>query len=154
MARQATVSIQVTGATKLQKALRILAEPDAPFLRAAMTDAGQMLDNAASSRGKGGIGSAVQFAGVSGKSNGLRALIKVKHPGAKAMEFGRTKYYRGYTGRRQRSGQQFRSRPGQKANPYIGIVKGDAAIAAVGPQIRRLFTEAIDREWDRIGAEA
>lgn len=153
MARASVVSIEVTGAVQLQKALRILAEPDAPYLRQAMTQAGQTLDRAASSRGKGGIGSAVQFAGVQGKANGLRALIKVKHPGAKPMEFGRTKYYRGYTGRSQKSGTSFRARPGQKPDPFIGIVKGDAAIGAVGPQIRTLFTTAIDREWNRIGAE-
>jgi len=147
----ASVKIEVSGALQLQKALRILAEPDAPYLRAAMTQGGQLLDRAASSRAKGGIASAVQFAGVSGKANGLRALVKVKHPGAKPMEFGRTKYYRGWTGRKQRSGTAFRASPGQRAQPFIGIKQGNAAIGAVGPQIRELFTVAVEREWERIG---
>lgn len=146
--------IQVDGAANLQKALRVLAEPDAPYLRDALEDVGRSLAREAASRAPGGIGRAVQFVGVKGKANALRSMVQIKHPGSRSMEFGRQYYYRGYTGRRVKSGQRFRSNPGQPARPYIGIVRGDAAMGAIEADAQRKIADAIEAEWERIGTEA
>lgn len=151
----ASIKIEVTKDTlRLQKALRVLAEPEAPYLRNGLDRAGRLLERATESRAKGGIAATVAFAGVKGKSYGLRATVVVKHPGAKAREFGRQTYYRGFTGRRMKAtGTAFKAgRGGQKAKPFVGIVKGDQAIGAVQPQVREILADAIAAEWGRIEA--
>lgn len=151
----ASIKIEVSPDTaKLQKALRILAEPEAPYLTNAMERAGQTLARASRSHAQGGIASAVQFAGVKGKAWGLRATVTVKHPGAKPMEFGRQTYYRGFTGRRMKAtGTPFKAgRGGQKAQPFIGIVQGDAALGVVEDDVRRILADGIAAEWSRIAA--
>lgn len=156
MAGAASVKIEVSvDARRLERALRVLSDEDAPFLRVALEESGQELAGASRSRAPGGIAGAVQFAGVKGRSNRLRATVVVKHPAAKAMEFGRQTYYRGFTGRRMKAtGSPFKAgRGGQKAQPYIGIVKGNAAIGAVGPGVRLRLERAIAQEWDRIASE-
>ena len=146
--------IQVEGATALKRALRVLSETDAPFLREALTESGQLLRGAAARRAPGGIANKVDFVGVKGSGGTLRALIQIKHPGGMAMEFGRSLYYRGFTKRRMKAtGRRFRASPGQKARPYLGITKGDAAIGEVGERIKRLILQAIQDEWERIGRE-
>ncbi len=151
----ASIKIEVSQDTaRLQKALRVLAEPEAPYLTNAMDRAGRLLERASESRAKGGIAAKIEFAGVKGKPYGLRATVVVKHPGAKPMEFGRQTYYRGFTDRRMKAtGTPFKAgRGGQKADPYIGIVNGDAALGAVGGQVREIIAEGISAEWARIEA--
>lgn len=153
MAGAVTWKVEVTGAGSLQKALRVLAEEDAPFLRDALELGGRDLANAVVRHAPGGMATKTTFAGVKGKANGLRAVVLVKHRGAKAREFGRKFYYRGFTDRRMKAtGQRFRAARGQRAQPIIGIVKGDAAIGAVGAQVRGRLVDAIHLEWSRIGA--
>lgn len=139
------VGIEVKGAGQLQKALRVLGEADAPFLRAALEESGRDLAGQAARRAPGGIGRAVQFTGVKGKANGLRAVGVVKHPGSRSMEFGR-KFW-------MRRGQRIAHSPGQRPRPYLGVVQGDAAIGAVKEDAQRRIADAFEREWERIGAE-
>lgn len=157
MAGAASIKIELDGKTagNLNKALRVLAEPDAPHLREALAEGGQLLASATRTRAMGRIAGSVMFAGVKGKAHTLRATVTVKHPGAKPAEFGRQTYYRGFTNRRQKAtGTPFKAgRGGQKAQPYVGIVKGDAALGAVGPQVRTILERSIAQEWERIGRE-
>ena len=144
-AKTAKFGIQVDGAIQIQKALRVLGETDAPFLRAALEESGQDLAAEAAARAPGGIGRAVKFTGVKGKPSGLRAMVQVKHPGSRSMEFGR-KWY-GQHGRRVKVAK------GQPARPYFGIVKGDAAIGATNERSMKRISDAIFNEWERIGRE-
>lgn len=147
---RATVTIEVTGANKLRRALKVLGERDAPYLREALTDAGELLASETRRRAPGGIARTVDFTRVTGKGATQRATVVVRHPGAKAMEFGRSTYYRGFTGRRMKlTGTPFRSR-GQRARPYAGVIKGDQAIGAVAARAREAIETAIEREWERI----
>lgn len=150
-----TWGVQVEGAGALKRALSVLGETEAPFLRVALEDSGQLLEDAATRRARGGIGRGVMFTGVKGKGSGLRATVRVKHPGARSMEFGRFNYYQGYTGRSVKSGRKFQvpAGRGQKPRPFLGIVKGDAAIAEVKGPIEEKLKRAISGEWDRILAE-
>lgn len=136
------VKIQVEGATQLQKKLRVMGEEDAPYLRVALEDSGRELAGEMARRAPGGIGAAVQFTGVKGKANGLRAVGVVKHPGARSMEFGR-QYWR-------RNGARVRHSPGQRARPYLGVIKGDAAIGATKDSAQRRIGDAVVKEWERI----
>ncbi|HXG36523.1 MAG TPA: hypothetical protein VNL15_06115 [Dehalococcoidia bacterium] len=156
MASKSTASwnIQLTGHKRLKKALRVLGEREAPFLKAALEEGGGLLRGAAAARATGGISSAVQFVGVQGSGGAQKAIIRVKHPGARSMEFGRKMYYRGFRGRQMKAtGQRFRANRGQQARPYMGIIKNDAAIGQVGPQVKQGIEQALEREWERIGRE-
>lgn len=154
MPRADNFGIPVDGAAQLQKALRVLAEPDAPHLRTALARSGQVLQHAAARRAKGGIARAVDFAGVVGSVSGLKAMVKIKHKGARSMEFGRKYYYRDYTGRRQKAtGRRVAHAPGQKAVPFMGIINGGGALDDAREPIRKLIMTGIEREWNRIGAE-
>lgn len=151
----ASIKIEVGDDTlRLQKALRVLAEPDAPYLRNGLERAGRLLERATESRAPGSIAATVDFAGVKGKPWGMRATVVVKHRGAKAREFGRQTYYRGYTGRRMKAtGTPFKAgRGGQKPEPFVGIVKGNAALGAVEGDVREILATAIEAEWSRVGA--
>ena len=153
MVKAIKIGIEVTDIKPLKRALKVLGETDAPHLRGALEIGGRKLRSAGASRATGGIGSAVTFAGVKGKGGAIRAVVQVKHPGSTSMEFGRTKFYRGYTGRAMKAtGTKFKSSRGQKARPYMGIKKGDQAIGEVRDDVRRLLGDAIEREWQRIGA--
>lgn len=86
--------IQLEGVSTLNKALRVLQEDDLPILREALTKSGRLLQSAAASRAPGGIGRSVDFAGIRGTKAGIRALVRIDHPGGRSMEFGRIWYYR------------------------------------------------------------
>jgi len=153
MAGAATVSIEVHGVKSLTRVLKALAEDDAPFLRKALEEAGALLEREIESRAPGSMPATVTFRGVTGSAPRLRASIRVKHPGAKSMEFGRSWYYRDFMGRAQKAtGQRFRASPGQRPKPFIGIIKGDAAVGAVRPRLEQIINEAIEAEWHRLGA--
>ena len=142
----------MTGATNLKRALKVLGETDAPFLRQALDDSGRILEHEAVARAPGGIARGVGFAGVKGVGGQLRAVVRIKHPGARSMEFGRVWYYHGYRGRAQKSGQKFRASPGQKARPYLGVKDGGQAIAASKSRVVALLNDAFEREWERLGS--
>lgn len=145
------IGIEVKGAKSLGRALKLLGETDAPFLRQALEEAGELLEGATRGRAPGSMAAKTAFVGVKGKGATLKATVTVRHAGAKAMEFGRLYYYRGYTGRAQKAtGRRFRSGKGQKAQPFVGIMKGGQALGQVEPKARELITTAFEKEWDRI----
>ncbi len=168
--------VEIQGATQLKRALKVLGEKDAPFLREALTEAGHILQHETSSRAPGGIARKVGFTGVKGVGGALRAVVKIDHPGGRSMEFGRIWYYRQSTYYRQHGEKSGigNNRPGSKRvkggikakaqksvdgggqqnRPYLGIVDGGAAIAASKSRVVELLNDAFEREWERIGAEA
>lgn len=148
-----TISIAVEGDKQIKRALKALGETEAPFLKGALDKGGRMLGQAAEGRVHHSIAASMQYAGVKGVGGALRAVGTFKHPGARSMEFGRTYYYRGFTGRRQKAtGHKVKVSGGQKARPFVGIKRGDAAIGQVREPVQRLIREAIDAEWTRIGS--
>lgn len=151
--KTATVGITVTGAKAIQRAFKVLGETDAPFLRHALEQSGGLLTEATHSRAPGGMAATVAFVGVKGKGAVLRATVVVRHAGAKSMEFGRTWYYEGFTGRKMKATGQRVKRKGQQAKPFVGIIPGGHAIGAVEPKARELIEQAISKEWERIVAE-
>lgn len=146
----AKIGIEVKGATALNRAMKALGETDAPFLGQAIDDGGKLLQGAVRPRAPGGMASKVEFSGVKGSGANLRALVKVKHPGAKSMEFGRTKYYEAFTGRRQKATGRKVTRRGQQARPFVGVRNMDRAVGAVKPDIQVLIERAYTKEWDRL----
>lgn len=166
----ATWSVEVTGTTQLKRAFRVLAEPDAPFLREALAAAGRILEHEAASRAPGGIAKGIGFSGVRGVGASLRAVISIKHPGARSMEFGRVWYYhqvgagvsgmgnnrpgsKRVKGSMKTKGTKYRASPGQKAKPFLGVKDGGHAIGASKDRVVALIGEAFEREWERLGAE-
>lgn len=149
-----SLRIELEGVTELQRALKVLSDPDLPFLRPALERSGQLLA-AEGARRAGKIGGAVDFDGLKGKTVGtVRAVVRVKHPAGTSFEFGRTHYYRGYKGRDQRSGQKVKVAGGMKPRPFLGIKyeRASGAIAATREPIEGMLSAAFSAEWDRIGA--
>ena len=139
---------------RLDKALRVLGETDAPFLRAALEDVGSRFASEIRSRAPGGIAGQVGQPVIKGKLGQLKSVGAVRHPGSRSMEFGRVWYRSGYTVVNHKfvGGTKVKRR-GQTARPFVGVIKGDAATAATQPYARERLTEAVEREWDRIGKE-
>lgn len=148
----ASVRLEVSGINRLRRAMRALGEKDAPFLRDAVDQISRRTEREVRQRAPGSMAGTVQFAGV--RASGVRTygLIRINHPGAKSMEFGRRQYYFGYKGRAMRSGTKRVVARGQRARPFVGVVNQDAAIGAVAPLARQLWEDAIEREWDRLSA--
>jgi hypothetical protein len=105
----------------------------------------------------------VAFVGVRGKGGQLRAVVTMKHPGARSMEFGRFNYYRGFQGNNRNgakrgkgsvkgSGHKFQvlKGRGQSPKPFLGVIEGGHAIGAVKDDVEQLLTAAIRAEWNRI----
>ena len=145
------IGLEVKGAKALQRAFKLLGETDAPFLKKALEESGELLEGATRSRAPGSMAQKVAFTRVSGKGATLRATVVVRHAGAKSMEFGRLYYYRDFQGRAMKAtGQRFRSGKGQKAKPFVGVISGGQAMAAVEPQVRAKIQAAYEKEWERI----
>lgn len=147
--------IQVEGVAQLRRALVVLGDKDLPYMKPALERAGRLLASEGSRRA-GKIGGAVGFTGLKGDALGtVRAVVQVKHPAGTSFEFGRTHYYRGYTGRNQRSGRKVAVPGGMKPRPYLGIKfdQQSGAIAATREPIGDMLGAAIDAEWERIGRE-
>lgn len=143
MAGAVKLTVQVTGHKELMRALKAVGgEVEAPEVKSGVDRAGQILSDETSRRGKGGIGRAVTYGGVKGPLTSLRAVGRVKHPGSRSMEFGR-KYW-------PVNGSRRRHDPGQRPNPYLGVVKGDAAIGAVRGRVQDILLAAYAAEWERI----
>jgi len=155
MTQQAKVSIQVTGATALKRALKAVGETDAPFLRQAVEEGGRLLEVAVRGMAPGAMAQTVQFVAVRGSGANVKALVRVTHPGAKAMEFGRHKYYRDFTrplrkGGMKATGTQFTASRGQKAKPFVGVRNLDQAIGSVKDEIKDKLSQAVVKEWERL----
>lgn len=156
MAGPSSIGIQVTGYKGIKKALQILGETDAPFLREAMEKVGHLAERETRARAPGTMASKTDFIRVALSRRGdIRALLAVKHGGAIPMEFGRTRYYRQY--KRGAKGEHYMKAtgykgtyPGQRAKPFVGVVNQDHAIGAVKDDMARLLGEALEKEWERI----
>lgn len=153
----AKVSIQVTGAKALKRALKELGDTEAPFLRQAVDEGGHLLELAVRGMAPGAMAQTVRFVAVRGSGANVKALVRVTHPGAKAMEFGRHTYYKGFTrplhkGGMKATGTPFQSR-GQKARPFVGVMKLDQAIGSVKDEIQTKIEQAFVKEWERIAVE-
>lgn len=163
----ASWGIEVHGTKELRKAFRVLGEKEAPFLRAALDEAGRILEGEAAQRAPGGISGGVGFAGVKGVGASVRAVVRVKHPGARSTEFGRVWYYRkagtgvagignNRPGSKRAKGSikgksnKVRVGRGQAARPFLGIINGDQAIAASHDRVATLLTDAYVKEWERL----
>lgn len=146
------VTVRIEGLQTVQRALKEMGG-DAPFLRAALERIGEKL--------AGAVRAVVPYPSykvgapkVKGKSPALRVVVPVDHPGARSMEFGRSYYYRGYSGRAMKSGYKFKSSPGQMARPYLGIVKGNSVAESVRGYAEGEMLKAYEQEWDRLTANA
>lgn len=153
-----SIYMEVEGQADIQRALRVLAEPEAPFLSAALGESGVLLRDAARTRTHPSIAAKLDFVGVKGKAGALRALVQTKHPGSRSREFGRVWYWTAYHGHKPKTGGGHKEKvsKGQKAQPYMGIIKGDGAIGAVKEEVQQKLSTAFEKEWDRItsGGEA
>lgn len=150
MAR-AGVSIEVTGITSMKKKLAALEEMDAPEITESLGRIARLADSEVSRRGPGSMGAKVSTTPAK-KLGATIVLGAVKHPGAKAMEFGRTTYYEGYTGRKVKGGRKVK-RTGQKARPFVGIKTGDQAMGALREPAARELMDGIEAVWNRPGSD-
>ena len=152
MAAGAKLSVSVHGLRELKKGFKDLSDQDAPWLREAWTDVGEKLVDETNKRA-GPLSGDAEFRGVSGKGLALRARMRVKHPGAASREFGRSWYYRGFTGRAMKAtGVRFKSSPGQRAEPMIGIIHGGHAIGATKGFAAKRLEKAYKTVWNAIKA--
>lgn len=150
MAGAVQIKVEVKGAKALTRALKSLGETEAPFLKQVLEDSGRLLEQATRSRAPGGIASKVDFTGVKGKGGAVRAVVTVKHAGAKSMEFGRTTYYEGFRGRAQKATGHKVKRKGQTAKPFMGVKRGDHAIGAVTDDVKTRLVRGYEQEWERL----
>lgn len=151
-------TVVTKGAEGIKLSLQSLADPRLPFLEETMGEAAKILAGEIRSRAPGGIKAKVKGGYARHKGALLLATASVSHPGGRPMELGRTTYYRGFKGNNRpgsprakgsmKRGQAFTSH-GQAERVYIGIRRGDAAVAAAEPQIEELFNNAILAEWER-----
>lgn len=153
MAVKFGLEIDKTSAMRLQKAMTVLGDGNADWLRDVWDDVGQLLTRNIQARAPGSIKEAVNYRGV-GKSRtvgGVRASGSVKHGGSRSMEFGRVWYWTDYHIARRRivGGKKVR-RTGQKAKPYIGVIDGGHAIGATKPEAARMVMTAINKAWEGI----
>jgi len=164
----ASIRIQVQGINRLNRALSVIGEDDAPYLREALEQVGRMLAGEIRARGRPSIVARIEQGPIRGSGAGIRLPMAVVHPAAATLEFGRQWWYRGKGDGRignnrpgskrrkgvfRRYGERIKYHPGMPARPYVGIVHGDQAIGAIQPETRRLIEEALEREWARIAAE-
>lgn len=151
------IQVEVEGIAELKAIFRELGQTDAPFLKKGLEKIANGLlfpaVRAAASSAAASFGATVKNEGVKGKGLGLRAVVSVGHPGARSMEFGRVWYYRGYRGRRQKaSGIRFRvgEGRGQKARPYLGILKGPGIADTIGDAANAILEQAVEAEYERL----
>lgn len=151
-------TVVTSGAEGIKLSLKSLADPRLPFLEETMGEAARILAGEIRVRAPGGIKATVRGGYARHKGALLLATASVSHPGGRPMELGRTKYYRGFKGNNRpgsprakgsmKAGQEFHAK-GQAERTYIGIRRGDAAVAAAEPQVEELFAKAILAEWER-----
>lgn len=163
MASKATASwnVRVDGVAQVNRVCKLFGETDAPFLREALDECGAMLARETVSRAPGGLARATRYIGIRGRGMALRAIVQVKHPGSRSMEFGRKWYYAGAVGAGNNSpglkrgkGSMKRgkrvARRGQKARPYAGITTGGGAMGAIADEVREKLATAYAMEFERV----
>lgn len=150
MARS-SVAIQLSGLNAIKKNLRALEEMKAPEITTALGRISELAEREVKSSAPSSMAGRVSTR--PGKQLGPTLTFGVvKHPGAKAMEFGRTTYYEGYQGRNQKSGRKVK-RPGQKPKPFVGIKTGKQAMGRLEGPIRDELGSAVLAVWNRPGSD-
>lgn len=164
----ASVKIQVSGARRLQRAMEVLGQTDAPFIREALLDVGREMTGAIRAFGRPSVTRVIEVGEVRPRGAGSTLPMAVVHPAAAVLEFGRQWWYRGRGDGRignnrggskrrkgvfKRYGERIKYHPGMPARPYVGIVAGGHAIGTVQPFAHQRFLEAFEREWARLTAE-
>lgn len=163
--------IEVEGLREFRAACRQLGETDAPFLRKALIEAGQILTAEARRALPGQAITAghrspaeafkVRALGVRGKPPNLRFVVSVAHRGVRSYEFGRYLYTRESKqrgrihaeSRRELRAQWQAGGRGQPARPFLGVAGGGGAIAASQDRVEELLGDAIFEEAKRLGLE-
>lgn len=150
------VQIETQGVRELKTVFKALGREDARFLRASLATIGTTLlapaVRSAAASAAASFASSVVNEGVKGKGINLRVVVAVTHPGAKPMEFGRTWYYRAYSGRQQKSGIKFQvgDGGGQRARPYLGIMAGTGVAPAIADRALGLIEKAVEDEFESL----
>lgn len=157
------LSIETDGVKGIKLGLQALSHPKLPFLEDTIEQAAHIFSGEIRSRAKGGIKGKVKGGYVRHKGGQILATVTVTHPGARSMEFGRQRYYRKFKGNNRpgskrkkgsmKAGQAFTSK-GQRERVFVGIRRGDAAIAASQARVEELMANAILAEWERQGKAA
>jgi|GEM_PF-4667904 len=94
MAKQFGWAVQVEGAAQLKRAMAVLAQPDTPYLKAGLAEAGELVALVARNLASRRISGTIAFVGVTGAGTQMKAVVESNHPMAKSVEFGRRYYYR------------------------------------------------------------
>ena len=142
---------------RLRLALKAVGETDAPAFTDAMQDVGRRLvSNVRSHAPNGALAGATKYDGLNrGHGLSIRALGMVDDPRAKSFEFGRTRFYhrfqRGGKGSQKR-GVPFKSYPGMRPRPFVGIKDGGEAIGQTAPYARTRILQGIAETWESLGA--
>lgn len=135
--------VEAKGAKAVQKAFVALGENQSVYLRPAYQAAGDLSGRAVAGASPVSVSAKVS---VLGKGAKTWAKMKIgKHPALKSFQFGRKKYYRGYSGRAVSSGSAFTSSPGFTARPFIG-----GALDSQAETVSRIISEAYDKEFARV----
>lgn len=152
------ITIETDGVKGIKLGLQALAHPKLPFLQDTIEQAARILGGEVRARAIGGIKQTVRAGYVRNKGPQILATVSVTHAGARSAEFGRQHYYRGFKGNNRpgsprtagsmKRGQKFVSR-GQAEKPFVGVRRGDAAIAAANAKVEELMANAILAEWEK-----
>lgn len=160
----ATWSVRTPGFASFRRRLQLLGEVDTPHLRRAIDAAGHLLAGEIRGGAPGSMGQKVDVGEARGKGARVSVRVAVYHPGAKAREFGRTKWYRSaqpgdVVGIGNNTQASIRRRGAFKgkgvaynersvpARPFVGVKAGDRAIGRAAPEVRRLIAEGMERTW-------
>jgi hypothetical protein len=145
---------------RLQRALEVLGEDKATWLREAWDEVGREFAGAVRQRAPGGIRGTVVYKGLSnsGSVGGIKARGTVTHPGARSMEFGRVWYAQGFKrpagAKHIVGGSKTAHSPGQRARPFLGVMDSGGATADVAPLARARLEAAAVAMWARIAEGA
>lgn len=137
--------VEVKGVKATKRAFAALSDSDAPFLRPAYQEAGTV--SGAAVVGAAPVGGISARVSVLGKGAKTWAKVKVgKHPALKSFQWGRKKYYRGFTGRAMKAtGTPFMSSPGFQARPFVG-----SALDSKAGQVAAILGSAYEHEFARV----
>lgn len=147
-------NIQITGLKAAQDGLRAMNVQSVPIIDDALTDIGNVLAigmDAVKPHASFKVGKPK----LAGKPHARRVTVPLSHPGARSMEFGRTWYWRGYTGRNAKAGYKFQpASGGQKARPYLGVIAGASVAQSIRPYAETRLVDAYIRQFEASHAAA
>lgn len=147
-------NIQITGLKAAQAGLQAMNVQSVPIIDEALTDIGNVL-----AIGMDAVKPHASFKvgkpRILGKPHARRVSVAIAHPGARSAEFGRTWYWRGYTGRNMKAGYKFQpGSGGQKARPYLGVISGASVAQSIRPYAEKRLVDAYIRQFEASHAAA